>query len=129
MSLDQNATYLLVGGIVGFVSFAIGALLDYRNSQRRNDAQEGRLPGCTLLTSMGLGIIGAIVSILSYILIQSIRPAVLTGVGVVTGFTGALIILTLGWLFWPRRHSEQEKAAVEEGIQTNRYNPKSPTSK
>lgn len=108
-----NTTYLLIGGIIGFTSSTLGAIIDYSIAPRRENSEEEHLPGCMLLVSGTLGLIGLVVTLISFFLTKGFRPAVMTGIGVLAGFTIAFIVLIIAWFITADRETQQEISILE----------------
>lgn len=78
-----------------------GASVDYLIARRRTqDRRTNGSPGCLLIVAGGLGFVGLIVTIASWLLSNSVRPAVVTGAGVMTGFFLGFAVLFVGSVLW-----------------------------
>ncbi len=97
--LGQNA--FLVGLTVGFTSSAIGAIVDYRIMQQKDDAEESHTPGCMLIMSGFLGWVGIIVVGVSLFL-QSFNRALFAGLGVLLGFFAGFLVMLAFWFILQR---------------------------
>lgn len=79
------------------VAAIIGASVDFLIARKRKrDWQSNGPPGCLLIVAGGLGLTGLGVTIVSWLLTQSIRLAVVTGSGVLSGFFIGFAILFVG---------------------------------
>jgi hypothetical protein len=93
----NNLTYFLIGGGIGLLSATIGATIDFLIARRRNkDREEGAPPGCLMLMAGGLGLVGLFFIIASWLLTDSLRLAMVTGLGVLTGFFIGFAVLFIG---------------------------------
>lgn len=93
----SNLTYFLIGGGIGVLSAVIGATVDYLLARRRKEERNAtRTPGCMLIVAGGLGVTGVIFTIVSWLLTDSIRMAVVTGLGVFCGFFIGFAVLFIG---------------------------------
>lgn len=97
--LGQNA--FLVGLTIGFTSSAIGAIIDYRAIQRKNEAEESHTPGCMLIMSGVLGWMGIVVVGISLFL-QSLNRALIAGLGVFLGFFAGFLVMLVLWFILQR---------------------------
>jgi hypothetical protein len=102
MELNHPTLELLIGGGIGFISATIGALLQYRVSQRKKREDEDVLPGCMFLVMGTLGFIGVLMIVISFILTGSLTRALRPGVGVAAGFFSGFGLLVILWLLWSR---------------------------
>jgi hypothetical protein len=100
MHLSQETLYLLIGALIGLSSSSIGALIDYLLTKKRNNQKESILPGCVLLVSGMLGLIGLCFTVTTFFLTGGLKLALLSGLGVLGGFTIAFMLLSLGWLLF-----------------------------
>ena len=91
-----------IGAVIGATSSICGALIDYFRSRNTKKEKPG-LPGCIYLVSGGLGVMGFIVIVVSFIL-QSVARALSAGLGVFIGFTGSFILLMMLWFFIQRKN-------------------------
>lgn len=90
---------IIIGGIIGLSCAVVGAIIDYRKMKRRQEADDNQLPGCMFVMSGSLGMLGAAVVAVSFLL-DSVARAVTAGVGVITGFVlGFVIMMGAGLLF------------------------------
>ncbi|MCP5094566.1 MAG: hypothetical protein GY943_03315 [Chloroflexi bacterium] len=97
---------LLIGAGVGLISAIIGAIIDYRfisrNRKEQAELENGRLPGCIFLVSGSLGFLGIVVIFLSF-LVESVKRALIAGLGVGLGFFVGFVIMMLVWFFTQRK--------------------------
>lgn len=97
----NNLTYFLIGGGVGLVGAIVGASVDYLIARRRTqDRRANGSPGCLLIVAGGLGFVGLIVIIASWLLSNSVTPAVAAGAGVMVGFFLGFAVLFVGSVIW-----------------------------
>ncbi|KAA3663805.1 MAG: hypothetical protein DWQ04_08925 [Chloroflexi bacterium] len=92
-----------IGTVIGTTSSISGALIDYFRSRYAKE-KKSSLPGCIYLVSGGLGVLGFIVIIVSFIL-QSVGRALSAGLGVLVGFTLSFILLMILWIFIQSRNN------------------------
>ncbi|MEJ2748610.1 MAG: hypothetical protein P8183_12005, partial [Anaerolineae bacterium] len=71
--MSQETLYLLIGALIGLSSSSIGALIDYLLTKRRNNQKESILPGCVLLVSGMLGVIGLCFTITTFFLTGGLK--------------------------------------------------------
>ena len=105
-NLQLNSSLLSIGFGIGIGIAAIGGLVDYLLSARKNNPQKtNRLPGCMLFVAGVLGLLGIISIIVSLIFSGGIAPALALGAGVLGGFYSGFALLIIGYLvikrFWP----------------------------
>lgn len=108
MNLSQETSYLLIGAFIGFSSSGIGALVDFLIARRNRNQDKEKLPGCILLVTGSLGFLGLLVTVTSFFLSGGLQLALLSGLGVLGGFTITFMILTLGWLLLADRSPSPE---------------------
>ena len=89
-----------IGFVIGASSSFCGAVIDYFRS-RNKEKEKSDLPGCIYLVSGGLGLLGFIVIVISFIL-KSVGRALSAGLGVLVGFTISFILLMILWVFIQR---------------------------
>ena len=116
MLLNSNTTYLLIGVVVGCASSLIGAVVDYLIARRLKSDNKRRLPGCMLLTTGGLGLVGLMVAILSLIFTQSLLPAIFAGLGVLLGFSATFLLLAFPWILLTNRRTQKNSDSFEKGL-------------
>ncbi len=92
-----------IGVVIGATSSVCGALIDYFRSRNKKKEKTG-LPGCIYLVSGGLGLLGFIVIVISFIL-KSVGRALSAGLGVFVGFIISFIFLMILWMFIQRNNT------------------------
>lgn len=103
MDLETTQSLFLLGGIIGLTSSILGAIIDYRLAQNRED-KDG-LPGCIFMVTGSLGFMGFVVLIISVLVEGSLRRPMITGGGVITGFLFGFVLMLSAWFFLDRRRS------------------------
>ena len=103
MDMSQETAYFLIGALVGLCGSGIGALVDYFIAKRQSNKKERVLPGCIFLVTGSLGLIGLLFTTVAFLLTGGVRLALLSGLGVLGGFTVTFMLLTLGWLLFVDR--------------------------
>ena len=99
---DQQELQLLIGAAVGLIGAMTAGMLQYRIAIRNDDSRPRRLPGCLLLVSGWLGLVGLLVALVSLVLTGEMGPAIVPGMGVLAGFfVGSVAILCLWLLLHP----------------------------
>jgi len=93
----------VIGAVIGITSSVCGAVIDYFRSRNTEKIKSG-LPGCIYLVSGGLGLLGFIVIVVSFIL-KSVGRALSAGLGVFVGFTMSFILLMILWVFIQKHHT------------------------
>jgi len=93
----------LIGVVIGITSSICGALIDYLRLCRLDDPEQSGAPGCIYLVSGGLGFLGLVVIIISFI-IQSVGRAITAGIGVLFGFIISFLLLMVLWFFLQRNN-------------------------
>lgn len=91
-------TFLLGGGI-GLTSAIIGGMVEYQISSRSETAN-GRLPGCMLLVTGGLGFTGIVVTLFSWFVGRDFTRPIVAGLGVGLGFFLGFLLLMVIWLLF-----------------------------
>jgi hypothetical protein len=104
MDPSTNLVLFIAGVIIGLLVALIGGIVEYWLSLRRNGTGESnRLPGCLLYVSGGLVVAGIISLAASFLLTGGIRPALVLGAGVLSGFYVGFIFLFVLWLLLESR--------------------------
>ena len=93
---NHAVIYFLIGGGIGLVSAIIGAFVDYSVGRKRGDAENDGRPGCMFIAAGGLGFVGLIAFLLSLLFTGTIRPALMMGLGVTSGFFIGFAVLFIG---------------------------------
>ncbi|MBK8987521.1 MAG: hypothetical protein IPM39_15830 [Chloroflexi bacterium] len=102
----DNLTYFLVGGGIGLISAVVGAFVDYFVGRRRRNDEEDHPPGCMLVITGILGVIGLAAMAVSLLFGGMVRIAVVIGLGVLSGFFVGFAVLFVGALVSSGRGSE-----------------------
>jgi hypothetical protein len=101
--LQAVTSLLLVGFGIGISISVIGGVVDYWLSGRKNNPHQSKpFPGCLLYIAGALVLIGLVALVISFILEGSIRPAIILGAGVLSGFYAGFTLLMLLYLFTRR---------------------------
>ena len=103
----MNLQSFLIGLGIGLVSAIIGAIVEYLIVRQQGTREAERLPGCMLLVSGGLGIIGLLAIGISLITSGEIGRMLVTGLGVGVGFFIGFVLMMLGWFVIDRPASEE----------------------
>lgn len=94
----------LIGAIIGTTSSICGALIDYFRLRDSKGEEASGVPGCIFLVSGGLGLLGIIVIVISFIA-QNLGRSLWAGLGVLVGFTISFIVLVILWFFVQKNKS------------------------
>ena len=101
LNLNVNISSFVTGIVTGLVVAIIGGFIDYRLNLKNEVASSEKrpLPGCMMYVAGFLGVAGIVAVIVSWIATGGIVPALVMGLGVLTGFyIGFLGLFALWWL-------------------------------
>ncbi len=97
MAGTSNLTLYLIGLAIGIGVALVGGLIEYLLHLRRDGEPRFGVPGCIVYVVGGLVVGGVVAIITSLLLAGSIGPALIVGVGVMTGFYGGFSLLVGLW--------------------------------
>lgn len=97
MDETSNLTLYLIGLAIGVGVALAGGLVEYLLHLRRDREPRFGMPGCIVYVIGGLILGGIAAVIVSLIYTGSIGPALIMGVGVMTGFYGGFSLLVGLW--------------------------------
>lgn len=97
MAETSNLILYLIGLAIGIVVALAGGLVEYILHLRRDEEPRFGVPGCIVYVIGGLVLSGIAAVIVSLVYTGSIRPALVVGVGVMTGFYGGFSLLVGLW--------------------------------
>lgn len=103
---------LVLGAILGLLGALLGGALDLRLSTRKESAEDGTGGPLLLLVGLGNTVIGALATVISFVVTGSIAAALVTGIGFFLGF--GIGFLLLAWLLI--RRDGQSPHGVEDGV-------------
>ena len=93
---NDTVIYFLIGGGIGLVCAIIGAFVDYSVGRKRGDVENDGRPGCMFIAAGGLGFVGLIAFLLSFVITGTVGPAFMMGLGVTSGFFIGFAVLFIG---------------------------------
>jgi len=103
MDPSTNLIFFLAGIIIGLLVALVGGVVEYRASLRaKGTVESNRLPGCLLYAVAGLALGGIVSGAASFFLTGGIKPALVLGAGLLSGFYAGFIILFVLWLVLKR---------------------------
>lgn len=97
MEETSNLTLYLIGLAIGVGVALAGGLVEYLLHLRRDGEPRFGMPGCIVYVIGGLILGGIAAVVVSLIYTGSIGPALIMGVGVMTGFYGGFSLLVGLW--------------------------------
>lgn len=97
MDQTSDLTLYLIGLIIGAGIALAGGLAEYLLHLRRDGEPRFGMPGCIVYVIGGLILGGIAAVIVSLMFTGSIGPALIMGVGVMTGFYGGFSLLVGLW--------------------------------
>lgn len=109
MTITGNSTLFFVGLLVGVLVALAGGLVEYFLHLRRNRTPFTGLPSCLLFAIGGLALAGIAALITSLIITGEAWPALVMGLGVMTGFYGTFMLSVGLWLLWDSRSTTGER--------------------
>lgn len=93
----------LAGLAMGLALAVAGACMDYFLYLRDDRARSGRKPALLIWMALLLAVMGAVAILSSLAVAGRVSPALVMGLGVLSGFYGGFIVLLLLWLARTRR--------------------------
>lgn len=97
MTGTGNLGLYLIGLAIGVGVALVGGLVEYILHLRHDGEPRFGVPGCVVYVVGGLVLGGIVAIIVSLVYAGSIRPALVIGMGVLTGFYGGFAFLIALW--------------------------------
>jgi hypothetical protein len=111
MAENLSLTFFLVGLAIGSGTAFLGGLVEYLLHLRRNGRPRPGTPSCLLYAAGGLILAGIVASAASLLATGGLRPALIMGAGVMTGFYGGFILLVGLWFLIDAIHPTVDEPA------------------
>lgn len=108
MTVSSNLSLFLIGLAGGVFVALVGGSVEYLLHLRRNRAPFTGAPGCLLFTIGGLVLAGIAAVVTSLLVTGGVWPALILGLGVMTGFYGAFMLLVGLWILWDSRDAASD---------------------
>jgi hypothetical protein len=116
MAENLSLTYFLIGLALGSgVAFA-GGIIEYVLHLRRRGQPRAGAPSCLLYAAGGLILTGIAAVGASLLATGGIKPALIMGAGVLTGFYGGFILLVGLWFLIDALHPTVDESARSDTI-------------
>jgi hypothetical protein len=97
MAENLSLTFFLIGLAIGSGIAFVGGLVEYILHLRRRGRPRPGTPSCLLYAAGGLVLAGIVAIGASLLATGGIKPALIMGAGVMTGFYGGFILLVGLW--------------------------------